>query len=155
MDKKVLFAVILIAFIGGIVLSNLLSFKDDSLGKTLSQDDITKNLKPLSCDLGQKPCVVKFDGKDVEISLNPLPLETMQPLYLLVKGLGEINEPNVRLTGVNMDMGTIRADLKSVGIKHSAKVTLSACVINVMRYKLALFSGDKDLGIWVYFDLYQ
>lgn len=154
MNKKMLFVVVLLALACGVILSNL-DFRSAKLGKMLSQDEIVRGLKPLLCDLGKNSCKVNFEGREIEISLTPLPLETMQPLYLLVKGFGEIKEPNARISGVNMDMGTIRVDLKSVGIKHSAKVTLSACVINVMRYKLALFSGDKDLGIYVYFDLYQ
>lgn len=155
MNKKIIIIIVIIAVILGIVLSNI-SFEKNSNNTTISKDEVAKNLKPLECDLAQKPCKIKYGSKDLEISLTPTPVKVMIPLDLSITGLNnDIKDLNVRFNGVNMDMGTIKANLKSVGLKYMATVTLSACVINTMRYELSLFSGNKDLNIKVYFDVYQ
>lgn len=153
MNKKTILIIAIIAFILGIILSNVSFSKNNT---TVSKDDLAKNLKPLECDLAKEPCKITYNSKEIEISLLPTPIKVMVPLELAITGLdSDIKDLNVRFNGINMDMGTIRANLKSVGLKHMSTVTLSACVIDVMRYELALYSGDKDLNIKVYFDVYQ
>ncbi|ASM37183.1 MAG: hypothetical protein SPI03_04070 [Campylobacter sputorum] len=154
MNKKIVIIIITIALILGIVLSNI-SFEKNQ-NNIISKDQISKNLEPLECNLSEHPCKATYNSKEIEISLSPTPIQVMTPLDLSISGLdSDIKDLNVRFNGVNMDMGTIKANLKSVGLKHMATVTLSACVISVMRYELAVYSGDKDLNIKVYFDVYQ
>lgn len=155
MNKKAVIIIVAVAFMLGIIFSNI-SFKKQQNNTTISKDEISKNLAPLKCNLAKNPCKVTYNSKEIEISLTPTPIEVMVPLELSILGLdSDIKDLNVKFNGVNMDMGTIKANLKSVGLKHMATITLSACVINVMRYELALYSGNKDLNIKAYFDVYQ
>ena len=52
-----------------------------------------------------------------------------------------------------MDMGTIKARLETRGDNLVAQVVLSACVVEIMRYRFKLLDGGKETGFFVDFDL--
>lgn len=111
------------------------------------------NLQNGECDLNLQNCVVKFGEKSVEISLEPKPLRSMVPLSLRINGLdGEYKNLKAHIYGLNMDMGTIKADLAKKGDIYTGNIVVSSCV-TTMKYRLELFDGEKSLGISVDFVL--
>ena len=111
------------------------------------------NLQNGECDLNLQNCVVKFGEKSVEISLEPKPLRSMVPLSLRINGLdGEYKNLKAHIYGLNMDMGTIKADLAKKGEIYIGNIVVSSCV-TTMKYRLELFDGEKSLGISVDFVL--
>lgn len=111
------------------------------------------NLQNGECDLNLQNCVVKFGEKSVEISLEPKPLRSMVPLSLRINGLdGEYKNLKAHIYGLNMDMGTIKADLIKKGGVYIGNIVVSSCV-TTMKYRLELFESDKSLGISVDFVL--
>ena len=111
------------------------------------------NLQNGECDLNLQNCVVKFNDKVVEIALEPKPLQSMVPLSVRISGLGN-NYANLKahIYGLNMDMGTIKADLSKKGDIYAGNVVVSSCV-TTMKYRLELFESEKSLGISVDFVL--
>ena len=78
----------------------------------------------------------------------------MAPLTLKISGLNsKYKNLNARIYGLNMDMGTIKANLENRGNLYMGTVVLSSCVVEVMNYRLELYDGDKQLGIYIDFDL--
>ena len=106
-----------------------------------------------SCDLGEKTCIVAYNGGQISVSLSPRPLAVMTPLTLKVSGLGPLASPNAHISGINMDMGVIIADLERDGADYVAKVVISSCVVREMHYWLSFYDGDKPIGARAYFVL--
>lgn len=111
------------------------------------------NLQNGECDLNLQNCVVKFGEKSMEISLEPKPLRSMVPLSLRINGLdGEYKNLKAHIYGLNMDMGTIKADLIKKGGVYIGNIVVSSCV-TTMKYRLELFESDNSLGVSVDFVL--
>ena len=68
------------------------------------------------------------------------------------KNLG-LKDPNLVIDGINMNMGSIKARLDQRGDSLIAQVVLSACVVDLMRYRFKLLDGEKDTGFFVDLDL--
>ena len=117
--------------------------------------DVNTSLNPLKCDLNKGACEVKFNDVKLKIDMTPRPIYAMRPFSFKIiggKALG-LKEPSLAIDGINMDMGTIKARLETRGDNLVAQVVLSACVVEIMRYRFKLLDGEKETGFFVDFDL--
>ena len=143
--KKILY--IISAIILGGVFAFIANSSDNQIQKISADSNIT-------CDLNSQDCIVNHNGESITFSFYPRPLEAMAPLTLNVDGLkNEYKNLNARIYGLNMDMGTIKANLENIGDIYAGSVVLSSCVVEVMNYRLELFERDKPLGIYIDFNL--
>ncbi|EIZ5327533.1 hypothetical protein MPT76_001382, partial [Campylobacter jejuni] len=62
---------------------------------------------PLTCDLNVKDCTYSFNNKEVLISLNPKPLQSLDVTNLKIVNLGNYNNLGIKIYGLNMYMGEI------------------------------------------------
>lgn len=117
--------------------------------------DVNTSLDPLKCDLNKDACEVKFNGVKLKIDISPRPIFAMRPFSFKIingKNLG-LKDPNLVIDGINMNMGLIKARLDQRGDNLIAQVVLSACVVDLMRYRFKLLDGEKDTGFFVDLDL--
>jgi len=111
MNKKLLIDVIGISLIALVV---VVGYKLSPL--LLPKADIT--VQPQAgCDLQRTPCEATLPGGGtVQLSINPRPIPMVAPLRLEVSLSGrDASKVEVDFTGVNMNMGLNRPELKAVG----------------------------------------
>ena len=144
------FLVILALLILTLGASAYLFFKPQAQEDFLSSEDVGANLTPLPCDMNeQHSCgVVKF-------SLSPKPVYTMQPTLVRIEGLEGFKNPSLEIRGINMDMGVIKADVEKRDNAYISNIVLSACLINIMRYRFEVLENGKKSGLYIDFDLHQ
>lgn len=150
------FLVILALLILTLGASAYLFFKPQAQEDFLSSEDVGANLTPLPCDMNeQHSCGVKFRGKTVKFSLSPKPVYTMQPTLVRIEGLEGFKNPSLEIRGINMDMGVIKADVEKRDNAYISNIVLSACLINIMRYRFEVLENGKRSGLYIDFDLHQ
>ncbi|EJQ5726076.1 hypothetical protein NZY91_002098, partial [Campylobacter coli] len=71
---------------------------------TLSQTEV---LSPLSCDLNIENCTYSFKDREVLISMDPKPLQSLEITNLKIKNLGNYKNLKIKIYGLNMFMGDI------------------------------------------------
>ena len=54
-----------------------------------------------------------------------------------------------------MDMGVIKAEVEKRDNAYVSNVVLSACLINIMRYRFEVLENGKKSGLYIDFDLHQ
>ncbi len=150
------FLVILVLLILTLGASAYLFFKPQAQEDFLSSEDVGANLTPLPCDMNeQHSCGVEFRGKTVKFSLSPKPVYTMQPTLVRIEGLEGFKNPSLEIRGINMDMGVIKADVEKRDNAYISNIVLSACLINIMRYRFEVLENGKRSGLYIDFDLHQ
>lgn len=150
------FLVILALLILTLGVSAYLFFKPQAQEDFLSSEDVGANLTPLPCDMNeQHSCGVEFRGKTVKFSLSPKPVYTMQPTLVRIEGLEGFKNPSLEIRGINMDMGVIKADVEKRDNAYISNIVLSACLINIMRYRFEVLENGKKSGLYIDFDLHQ
>jgi len=150
------FLVILALLILTLGVSAYLFFKPQAQEDFLSSEDVGANLTPLPCDMNeQHSCGVEFRGKTVKFSLSPKPVYTMQPTLVRIEGLEGFKNPSLEIRGINMDMGVIKADIEKRDNAYISNIVLSACLINIMRYRFEVLENGKRSGLYIDFDLHQ
>ena len=150
------FLVILALLILTLGASAYLFFKPQAQEDFLSSEDVGANLTPLPCDMNeQHSCGVEFRGKTVKFSLSPKPVYTMQPTLVRIEGLEVFKNPSLEIRGINMDMGVIKADVEKRDNAYISNIVLSACLINIMRYRFEVLENGKRSGLYIDFDLHQ
>ena len=150
------FLVILVLLVATLGMSAYLFFKPKAQFEEFVE--IKSDLAPLSCDLNaQNSCSINFKGQDIEFSLSPKPIYTMMPIAIRIYGLEKLNfkKPSLEIHGVNMDMGVIKAEVEKRDNAYVSNVVLSACLINIMRYRFEVLENGKKSGLYIDFDLHQ
>ena len=153
MKKFLIILALLILTLGA---SAYLFFTPQAQEDFLSSEDVGANLTPLPCDMNeQHSCGVEFKGKTVKFSLSPKPVYTMQPTLVRIEGLEGFKNPSLEIRGINMDMGVIKADVEKRDNAYISNIVLSACLINIMRYRFEVLENGKRSGLYIDFDLHQ
>lgn len=112
------------------------------------------NVTNATCDVNQNECPLLSKNGNINATLliYPKPLITMAETTFKFSGLPELKAPNVRIYGLNMEMGIIKSELEKTGDIYTANIIISACVESVMKYRLEVLDGDKEIA-YIDFDV--
>lgn len=112
------------------------------------------NVTNATCDVNKNECPLLSKNGNINATLliYPKPLITMAETTFKFSGLPKLKAANVRIYGLNMDMGTIKAELEKSGSVYAANIIISACVESVMKYRLEVLDGDKEVA-YIDFDV--
>ncbi|WP_257935939.1 hypothetical protein UPTC15629_1201 [Campylobacter lari] len=115
--------------------------------------ELITTLTPLTCDLNVQECEYNFKDKKVLVNLNPKPIAALNELDLNITNLGKFKKLNARVYGLNMYMGDIVPQFKKINNTYHAKLVLSSCTLDVMRFRIELFDDEAPLGFYFDFDV--
>lgn len=116
--------------------------------------ELIKELTPLSCDLNIQACEYEFKGRKVRVEFKEKPLQALIENELLVENLGEFEDLNAKIYGLNMYMGDIVPHFEQVEQgSYKANVVPSACVIDTMRFRVEFFSAKEAVDFYFDFDI--
>ena len=115
--------------------------------------NFTNAITPLTCDLNIEDCIFDFNNKKIRIFLTPKPLQAMQELDLKIENLDFYENLSLKIYGLNMFMGEIKPRLIYKNSHYEAKILLSACTLDTMRYRAQFFKDDNPLGFHFDFEL--
>ncbi len=90
------------------------------------------------CDLREGPCRARVPGGgELLFAIEPRTIPLLEPLTLTLAGDGiEPRRAEVEISGVNYDMGTLRAELiGGAGRPLSGSTSLSVCLQSEMRWR--------------------
>lgn len=109
---------------------------------------------PLKCSINKDICEVSFKGKQVSFEILNRPIRFMEETKLIIKGLPKYDNLNLKLYGLNMDMGVINAELIRLDNgDYESEFVVSTCLLSTMRYRLELFNNDKKIKLFIDFDM--
>ena len=133
-------AILAAATIAGVYIWNQM----DSAGKIAA-------FAPLdaSCDIQQGPCQAVFpDGGRISLSIDPRPIQGLQPLQIQVTTEGlDAQEVSVDFRGLGMSMGYNRPHLKKKAEgQFSGSGMLSVCVLQRMTWEATVLA-KADHGV--------
>ena len=106
----------------------------------------------LKCDLNKEDCTLDVNGTKISFSIYPKPIMPMVPTSIKISGL-EVKNLKAKIYSLDMNMGIFNVEFKKMGSFYVGNFTLNACSMGVMRYRLELFDDEKDLNIFIDFDL--
>ncbi|OCX43482.1 hypothetical protein A7X81_00815 [Campylobacter ornithocola] len=115
--------------------------------------ELITTLTPLACDLNIQECEYIFKNKKVLVNLNPKPIITLNELDLNITNLGDFKKLNARVYGLNMYMGDIVPQFKKINNTYHAKLVLSSCTLDTMRFRIELFDDETPLDFYFDFDV--
>ncbi|KGI56737.1 hypothetical protein [Campylobacter sp. MIT 97-5078] len=144
--KKFFFALVLLSILVLFVILNTT--------KTQGKRELISELKPLECDLNVRDCMFDFKGKKVLVKTSLKPLASLQEFELILENLGDYKKLNARIYGLNMYMGDIVPSFEKIhSNSYKANIVLSACVIDIMRFRMEFFEGEEKLDFYFDFDV--
>lgn len=139
------------AFVLFLALGALWFYKSSNTQKSISIEN-NGTLMPLPCDLNKQSCKVTFGNDFVNFKIFPTPVHPMKQVWLSVDA-PMLKAPSVRAYGLNMDMGVIDIKLTNKDGIWLGEMALSACVIDVMRYRFEVLEDGRDIGLFIDFDM--
>lgn len=104
-------------------------------------DPKTDSVLPMSsCNLGEQPCAVALvDGRQLDFSIEPRPIRTLNTLTLRASLTGDdINKVEVDFVGSTMKMGYNRPRLTRLSehdTRFVGQATLPVCVTGTMEWQ--------------------
>lgn len=96
--------------------------------------DIALPLSP--CDLNRQACVATLpDGGQIEFSIEPRPIPSLNPLKLQATVRGsEVRKLEVDFAGTDMKMGYNRPALEGADGRFSGQANLPVCITGTMEW---------------------
>ena len=147
MDSTKRYALIAIGlFLGTVVLVLLYSRGGDLLAPKIKATELAVP----DCDLQQQACTVSLpEGGKVTLEFDPHPVWPMKDFSMRLQSDGvEIQKAVISFTGVDMNMGLNRFELKPIDNALAGKAILPICVRNRMewegRLRISTSSGVFD-----------
>ncbi|WP_139453175.1 hypothetical protein [Campylobacter armoricus] len=128
-------------------------FYTNSTNNGLKKRELITTLYPLECDLNTQECTYNFKNKQVLVTLNPKPITALNELDLNISNLGDYKKLNARVYGLNMYMGDIVPQFKKNNNTYYAKLVLSSCTLDIMRFRIELFDDETPLNFYFDFDV--
>ncbi|MBZ7983858.1 hypothetical protein [Campylobacter sp. RM12647] len=109
---------------------------------------------PLKCSINKDICEKDFEGRKISFEIINRPIRFMEETKLIIKGLPKYDNLNLKLYGLNMDMGVINAELIRLDNgDYVSEFVVSTCLLSTMRYRLELFNNDKKIKLFIDFDM--
>lgn len=109
---------------------------------------------PLKCSINKDICEKDFKGRKISFEIINRPIRFMEETKLIIKGLPKYDNLNLKLYGLNMDMGVINAELIRLNNgDYVSEFVVSTCLLSTMRYRLELFNNDKKIKLFIDFDM--
>ncbi|TQR57690.1 hypothetical protein [Campylobacter troglodytis] len=116
--------------------------------------ELIKDLSPLACDLSIQACEYEFNKQRVRVEFKNKPLLELVENELVIENLGEFNELNARIYGLNMYMGDLVPSFEKINENsYKADLLLGACVLDTMRFRVEFFEGKRPLDFYFDFDM--
>lgn len=116
--------------------------------------ELIKDLSPLACDLSIQACEYEFNKQRVRVEFKNKPLLELVENELVIENLGEFNELNARIYGLNMYMGDLVPSFEKINENsYKTDLLLGACVLDTMRFRVEFFEGKKPLDFYFDFDM--
>ncbi|MBV1789589.1 hypothetical protein KQ940_16160 [Marinobacterium sp. D7] len=146
---RLLFALVLVATLGTLML-----LLPDWLQP---ESSVGIQLKPPACDLNQGACLLQQGDIELEFSLGPAPIQSLQTLTAQLRLTGaELERVHLSLEGRDMYMGLNQVALTPTGtngIWHG-NTELAACTTGrmVWRARLTLESKHQQYTTWFDFE---
>lgn len=109
---------------------------------------------PLPCDLNTEDCKFNFKNREVLISLNPKPLQSLDVTNLKIVNLGKYEKLGIKIYGLSMYMGEIKPKVHPLNsTDYQSDIVLGACVLDTMRFRAEVMDDDKPIGFYFDFEL--
>lgn len=104
----------------------------------------------LSCYLNIENCEISYKNKQVLFSFSNKPVRAMTPNTLKISNLeGNFTNLNAKIKGVNMNMGTIKANFIKKDEIYEGELIFSSCYKD-MLYEISFFDDKKPLNLKVF-----
>lgn len=142
----------LLGILGGVLVAYIVENYDKEDVDVVQKD---YQLHQLPCSLNLQSCDVTYKSEIINFDINPKPVRFMEKTTIHISGLkGKYKDLNIRIYGLNMNMGVIKAGLNKIDENnYEAIISLSSCLLTTMRYRAEVFDGEKSIGLFVDFDL--
>lgn len=104
----------------------------------------------LDCYLNIENCEISYKNRQVLFSFSNKPVRAMTPNTLKISNLeGNFTNLNAKIKGVNMNMGTIKANFIKKGEIYEGELIFSSCYKD-MLYEISFFDDKKPLNLKVF-----
>lgn len=112
-----------------------------------NEQNLNKSPANISCDINLNTCALNSVANiNATLNIYPKPLKAMNENFFSFSGLGELTKPNIRIYGLNMDMGIIKSPLNKTNQNYQAKIMLATCTQSQMIYRLDVLDGAQVIA---------
>ncbi|WP_235689436.1 hypothetical protein [Campylobacter coli] len=116
---------------------------------TLNQTD---DLSPLSCDLNIENCTYNFKNREVLVSMDPKPLQSLEITNLKIKNLGNYKNLKIKIYSLNSYIGNIIPQFTNT--KDAIIINFTGkSVTDDSRFRVEFLNNDKPTGFFFDFDV--